>query len=170
MLNVYHEPIDVHRILELQQTQYQNGLYFEEEIPASGQVDGSVNVTSLGHYMLLGITGSFTTLIDDGQGAPVDNGVNPIFFQLVDGSNQRTLFDDFAAAPLILSPGRVKGTLAPVTAADRSGQLYLEFPWCYTFPMNSQILVKVKNESDWPNTLRLFFHGIRIFPRNRQNQ
>ena len=168
MLNPYHEPIDIGRIIELQNHQYQNALYLEQTVPAGSQVDASLNITALGHFMLLSMTGDFTTLEDDGQGAAEDTGVNNLLMQLVDGSNQRTLFDDFVPVDMFLSPGRRKSLAGAISADNRSDLLYLEYGWIYTFPKNSNIICRIRNAADWENTLRIQFKGIRIFPAARQ--
>jgi len=163
MLNPYHTAIDAPKVLQLQQTQYQEAIPLEQEIDAATQVDAAVQITSLGHFMLLSMTGSYTTKID-GQ-PPTDDGICQIFIQLLDGSNQRPLFDDFVAANLFLSPGRVQQLSGQGNPSD---QLYLEYPFVYTFPLNSQILVRIRNTSDYSNIVRIMFKGIRIFAPNRQ--
>lgn len=164
MLNPYHNAIDVPKVLALQNRQYQEAIPLEEEIPAAGQVDAAVQVTSVGHFMLMSMTGSFTTKVLDEQD-PADDGICRIFIQLLDGSNQRPLFDDYIAANLFLSPGRVR---AAAGLGDASDQLYLEYPFVYTFPINGQILVRIRNTSDFANVVRIMFKGIRIFAANRQ--
>ena len=115
MINPYHSKIDIESILQLQNSQYQNAIYTEITVPANDQVDQSVNISSLGHFMLLTITGAYSTKNDD-QGSPVDNGINGLSLQLVDGQSQRDLFEDFVPAPIFLSPGRIK-TL-PASGSD----------------------------------------------------
>lgn len=166
MLNPYHEPIDISTIIDLQNHQYQNALFLEETVAPNSNVDAAVNVTALGHFMLLSMTGDYTTKIADSP--VVDDGIPHLFVQLVDGSNQRTLFDNFIPANLFLSPGRVKSVAGAISADNRSDQLFLEYPFIYTFPLNSQILVRIQNNSDYENTLRIMFKGIRIFPASRQ--
>jgi len=168
MLNPYHEPIDISQIIDLQQHQYQNVLYLEEEVAADTQVDATVNITALGHFMLLSMTGSYTTKAFDDPDV-IDNGLCPFTVQLVDGSNQRTLFDDFVPANLFLSPGREKILAGAISADNRSDPLYLEFPFIYTFPLNSQIVVRIRNSANYANILKIEFKGIRVFPRNRQS-
>lgn len=164
MLNPYHTAINVPKVLEIQNRQYQEALPLEQEIAANTQVDAAVQVTSIGNFMLMSMTGSYTTKVLDDQD-PADDGICRIFIQLLDGSNQRPLFDDFIAANLFLSPGRVR---AAAGLGDASDQLYLEYPFVYTFPINGQILVRIRNTSDFANTVRMMFKGIRIFASNRQ--
>jgi hypothetical protein len=164
MLNPYHTAINVPKVLEIQNRQYQNAMPLEQEVPANDQIDASVQVTSSGNFMLMSMTGSYTTKYLDGQDV-ADDGICRIFIQLLDGSNQRPLFDDFIAANLFLSPGRVR---AVAGLGDASDQLYLEFPFVYTFPVNGAILVRIRNTSDYANVVRIMFKGIRIFAANRQ--
>ena len=167
MLNPYHEKIDISRIIELQNYQYQNALYLEEEIPAASQRDAAVNITSIGHFMLLSITGSYTTKIADTPAT--DDNINHLFVQLVDGANHRELFDDYIPANLFLSPGREKVIAGAPADVPVSSPLYLEYPFIYTFPLNGQILVRIRNDSDYANRLRIMFKGIRIFNIQRQD-
>jgi len=164
MLNPYHQAIDIKAILAIQNHQYQETLYLEQQIDAATQVDAAIQVTSLGHFMLLSMTGSYTTRVDDGEQAATDNGINQIFIQLLDGSNQRPLFNDYVAANLFLSPGRIQSIPA---LGNASNQLFLEYPFIYTFPMNGQILCRIRNTADWTNTVKIMFKGIRIFASNR---
>lgn len=163
MLNPYHTAIDVSKVLEIQNRQYQEAIPLEQEVAANTQVDAAVQITSLGHFMLLSMTGSFTTKVADD---PVtDDGICRIFIQLLDGSNQRPLFDDFVAANLFLSPGRVQALAGVGNASD---QLYLEYPFVFTFPINGSILVRIRNTADYANIVRIMFKGIRIYAANRQ--
>ncbi len=164
MLYPYHQAIDIRAILAIQNHQYQETLYLEQSIEQATQIDAAIQVTSLGHFMLLSMTGSYTTLVDDGQGGVTDDGINQIFIQLLDGSNQRPLFNDFVAANLFLSPGRAQGVAGVGNASD---QLYLEYPFIYTFPMNGQILCRIRNTADTTNKVKIMFKGIRIFASNR---
>ncbi len=167
MLNPYHDALDIKHILDLQNVQYQNALYLEEEVPATSQRDAAVQISSLGHFMLLSMTGAFSTMYLDDQ-TPADDGRCQVFIQLLDGSNQRPLFEDFVWAGLFLSPGRFKAL--PGAVGAQSDQLYLEYPFIYTFPNNGQITVKIRNESDKHNIVRIMFKGIRIFPKQRNQQ
>lgn len=163
MINPYHTAIDVSEVLRIQNRQYQEAIPLEQEIEANTQIDAAVQITSLGHFMLMSMTGSFTTKVADD---PVtDDGICRIFIQLLDGSNQRPLFDDFAAANLFLSPGRAQALAGVGNASD---QLYLEYPFVFTFPINGSILVRIRNTSDYKNVVRILFKGIRIYAANRQ--
>lgn len=163
MQNPYYQQIDIVEVRRLQKLQYQDAIPMEQSIAANSQTDIAVNITSVGHFMMLSMTGEYTTLSLD-QETPADDGINYLFIQLVDGSNQRVLFDDFIPASLFLSPGRYKS----LAVGSDSNPLRLEFPFVYTFDLNSQITVRVRNSSDAANNLRMMFKGIRILAKNRQ--
>jgi hypothetical protein len=160
MLNPYHSKIDIRNVLALQEFQHQQTLYLAQPIEASAQIDAAVDITSLGHFMLLSWTGAYSTLSDE----ETDDGVNHLFIQLVDGSNGRELFDDFVAANILLSPGRMQ-VLAG--SGDPSEPLFLEYPFVYTFPLNSRIIVRIRNDIAAAQILKIAFKGIRIFPKSR---
>jgi hypothetical protein len=162
MLNPYHGRIDIRNILQLQDTQYQSALYLEELVPASSQLDAAVQISSLGEFMLLGITGGYSTL----DAEDTDDGINRIYIQLIDGTNNQSLFESFIWSGLFLSPGRFK--LAPGAVGAASNQLYLQFPWVYTFPNQGQITVRIRNDAPYVNKVRLMFTGIRIKSQSRQ--
>jgi hypothetical protein len=163
MLNPYHEKIDIREILMLQNHQYQQILYFENEIPADTTLEGSVNVTGLGHFMLLSFTGDYTTKVND-EGEADDDGICDLSMQLIDGSSNRTLFDNLIPLNILLSPGRRQ--IIP-GVGEYSNQLYLEFGFVYTFSMNGSIQVRIQNNADFANIVRIAFKGIRIFPETR---
>lgn len=138
-------------------------LYLEQEIPAASQIDAQVNITSLGHFMLLTMTGDYTTK----TAAGADDGICQIYSQLLDGANQRTLFENFVPVNLFLSPGRSR-SIAGV--GDASNQLYLELPFVYTFQQNSSIVMRLKNAAPFANTVRIAFKGVRVFDLARQSE
>jgi len=162
MINPYHEKIDIQQIINLQSVQHQTTLYMENEIPAQSNIDMAINITSLGHFMNLFITGDFTTKIEDD---PVtDDGICQIYLQLFDGTNSRELFTEPVPANLILSPGRSQ-IISGV--GDASEPLRIFFPFVYTFPMNGQIIMRAYNNADYVNRVRITYTGIRIFPDSR---
>lgn len=165
MINPYHERIDIDGVLRLQASQHQQTLPLEREVDAATQIDAVINVTSLGHFMLLFFTGDYTTKYLDGEVAG-DDGICHTWIQLIDGSNMRELFSEPVPCNLILSPGRRQ---ILVGAGEPSQPLYMVYPFVYTFPLNSQIIVRIRNDSDYSNIVRMAFTGIRIFPQSRQN-
>jgi len=163
MINPYHSRIDMKKVLENQAYQYQTTLYLEREVPANSSIDAALEITSLGHFMLLFMTGDFTTKIDDEQDP--DDGICRQYLQLIDGSNSRPLFTEPIPANIILSPGRSR---AIAGAGDASEPLRTFYPFIYTFPLNGQLIMRIQNSADFLNRVRIAFTGIRIFGDNRQ--
>lgn len=155
MLNPYHEKIPLAQVLELQRSQYEQILHIEKEVPANSQTDAALNLTGQGAFMLLSFTGSYTTK----TAVDADDGINHLYAQLVDGANKWELFDSFVPLNLIFSPGRVR---AVAGLGDASQPLRLEYPFIYTFPYNSQIIWKIRNDAAFANTFRVAMKGIRI--------
>ena len=164
MINPYQQEIEIEKLLALQNLQYQASIFTQIEVPAGQQINQAVNISSVGHFWCQTITGSYTTNID-GDPDPLDDGICRQSVQLIDGNNTRELFEDFIPANLFLSPGRIQGISG--VGAD-SEPLRREFVFSYVFLANGQIIVKVKNDSDYTNTTRIHFKGIRIFMKSRQ--
>lgn len=163
MLNPYHQKIAVRDILQLQQFQNQETLFGQITVPANSVIDGAVSITSYGHFMLLYMTGDYTTKV----AGPLDDGICRVAMQLIDGINSRNLFSDPVPCDMILSPGR-RQILPGVGAASQ--ELRILFPFVYTFQMSGRIIVRVRNDSDFENIVRIAFTGIRIFPDARQTE
>lgn len=167
MFNLFADEIDPSRILRLQNLQYSEKLLLTDTVPAGGQQMGQVNISSLGDFFCLYMTGHFTTLASPAA-AIVDTGVNYLRGKMIDASNQRPLFNDYVPLDLFLSPGRVKSALSTTVLTDpASNQLFYPQPFQYQFTVNSQILFDVKNDSDEANTYEIVFHGVR-FPANQR--
>lgn len=161
--------INPKRAFSIQNQQYQNKLVLEDTVPANQTKLGKVNVTSLGEFYCVFITGEFTTLFFDDPDI-IDNGVNYLRGQLKDGANNRTLFNDYAPLSLFLSPGRVRhGTATNVLTSSPSGFVFYPHPFEYLFPINGDILFDVKNSSNTINYYTLLFHGWYILPRAPRN-
>lgn len=163
MLNPYHSRIAVRDILQLQQYQNQESLFGSVTVPAESVVDAAVNITSYGHFMLLYMTGDYTTKV----AGPLDDGICRVSVQLIDGINNRNLFSDPIPADLFLSPGR-RQILPGVGAASQ--ELRILYPFVYTFQMSGRIIFRVRNDADYENIVRIMFTGIRIFPEARQTE
>ena len=158
----YIQRIDIQNVINIQGDQHQTLIPLEGEIEAQSNVDLSVNVTSLGHFMMLFMSGDYTTKIADD---PVtDDGICQIYCQLFDGTNGKELFTAPTPANLILSPGRVQALSG---IGDASQPLRVFYPFIYTFPMNGQIIIRVFNNADYVNLVRFQFTGIRIYPTSR---
>lgn len=162
--------INPKRAFDIQNQQYQNKLILEDIVPGDQTKLGKVNVTSLGNFYCIFITGEFTTLKEIDQEI-IDTDVNYLRGQLKDGANNRTLFNDYAPLSLWLSPGRVRHDSAVnlLTTAQPSGRLFYPHPFEYLFPINGDILHDVKSTSNIDNYYTLLFHGWYILPRAPRN-
>lgn len=161
-MNVFKEKINIEQLLNIQQGQYQEKLLLEGTIGADTSLLTRVNISSLGSFICLFMTGSFTTLTNDG-GDIKDNGVVSLSAKMSDGSNQRSLFNDFIPLDLFLSPGRSKSALSTtvLTTDDQSNSLFYPQPFQYIFRRTSEILFDVKNTANTENSFKISFHGIR---------
>lgn len=148
---------------------------FPEKILLSGRVGAEteerflVNISPLGDFLCLYITGNYSTLIKYGDNI-VDNGVCYLRGLLIDGTGARKLFNDFIPFDLFLSPGRVKSQDADnngmiimgYDAAEPSSQLFYPLEFQHMFDRGSSIIIDVKNDSNIENTFNICFHGIRL--------
>lgn len=162
MLNPYFEKIDIDRVMELQNTQFQQLLYAERSVPPNSQIDHAKNITAEGHFLLLSINIGFSTLVLDDQ-ETIDDGRNHLFMQLVDLTHHKELFDDFVDLSLIGSPGRLRFPITGAGTPADSQPVRIEFPFVYMFPVNSVIGMRTRNDSDAANKLQVTFKGIRIY-------
>lgn len=165
MLNIFSKIIDPAKILQLQNVQYTEKIVVEGEIPASGLDMFQVQITSLGNFYSLFITGKFTTLyetVDNGSHVK-DGGYSYLRARILDGINSKPLFNDFIPLDLFLSPGRSKSPLSGDFATDIiSNNLFYPLPFQYMFAASSSIQVEVKNDSNYKNKFYIVFHGIRF--------
>lgn len=153
----------------LKRMQYPEKLLLSDTVVAGEQQRGIVNISHIGDFICLFITGSFTTLCTSGE-TIVDNGVCSLRGQLIDGTGNRKLFNDFIPLDLFLSPGRVKSTTAANVLgdsgtnlrADASQQLFYPSEFQHLFDQNSTIIFDCKNDSDADNTYNICFHGYRL--------
>lgn len=161
MINLFAKVIIPEHIEELQNLQYSEKLLLEDTVPASSSKLGKVNISSLGHFYNVYITGHFETL-KDVEGI-TDDGVDHLRGKIVDGSNQRPLFNDYVPLDLFLTPGRVKSSLSTGVATDPvSNSLFYPQVFQYMFTVNSEILFDVKNDSNTAVSYAILFHGIRL--------
>lgn len=167
MLNPYFERIDIDRVMELQDGQFQQLLYAERSVPANSQIDHAKNITAEGHFLLLSINIGYTTLVDDGEGNSIDDGTNHLFMQLVDLTHRKELWDDFVDLALVGSPGRLRVPITGAGTPENSEPVRIEFPFVYMFPVNSVIGMRVRNDADFANTIKVSFKGVRIYTSMR---
>jgi hypothetical protein len=153
----------------IKRSQYPEKLLLSGTIPAGKQLRNITNISHLGDFLCIYITGSYTTLVLD-EGDIIDNGVCSLRGQLYDGTGNRQLFNDFIPFDLILSPGRIKDGAAlnvfedygTVVRADPSQQVFYPMEFQHLFDVNSTIFIDVKNDSDADNSFNICFHGIRL--------
>jgi hypothetical protein len=148
-------------VAQLKKDQFYNDLHWEPYsriIPkqADGGIDEEIEIKSDFHFKVEYITGNFTTLIDDGQGAALDDGTNHITLRVLDNSTELKLFRNPVALDLFLSPGRV---LSSGIAGDPSGHLIYPIPFVHIFGAKGGIQLELRNNSDWENTVNLLFMG-----------
>jgi len=164
---------------DLQRKQYSEKIPLSGSVPAgSGVYLLKTNVSNLGHFKCLRITGRYETLYSTagtltGQTAQeiVDDGICHVRASLQDGAGQRIMFSDYVPLDLFLSPGRMRSTTAVnnlidvagyANRADAAPQLFYPDEFSYTFQANSDILLYCKNDSNYAISIDLCFHGIRL--------
>lgn len=158
----FSQAINPEKVFALQNQQYSERLLLADTVPANSTKLGKVNVSNLGHFFCMFVTGSYTTLYDN-AGNPGDNGVVSLSGQLIDGAGQRKLFNDHIPLNLWLSPGRRKDLSSAGVLTDPVGNnLFYPIELEYLFTANSDILLEVVNNSDNDNEYEICFHGIRI--------
>jgi len=165
MINLFAKVIIPEHIEELQNLQYSEKLLLEDVVPAGGQKLGKVNISSLGHFYNVYITGHFETLVDiiDPPNSVHDDGVDHLRGKLVDGSNQRQLFNDYVPLDLFCTPGRIKSATSTSVLTDPpANSLFYPQVFQYMFTVNSEIIFDVKNDSNVDIRYALLFHGIRL--------
>jgi len=180
-VRIFQQRIDPASLHTLQNRQYSEKLIISNTAKAAVETQGKTSVSNLGHFLCQYITGHFETLRDvtDSLLGPIviDDGVNHLRGQLIDGTGMRRLFQDYIPLDLILSPGRKKsndaanvltqykdsGTAAVLAEqADKGEALFFPHEFEYLFSANSDILLNVKNDSDVDIDFEVVFHGIRI--------
>ncbi len=170
MLNIFAKEINPDRILKLQNLQYQEKLILADSVPAGSQKMGTLNISSLGHFYCLYMTATFSTLVLSG-GNPVDNGIVYLRGKMIDGSNQRPLYNDYIPMDLWSTPGRARNINSTSLATDAVGNnLFYPQPFQYMFTVNSEIMFDVKNDSDAINYYNIVFHGVRFPVARRINK
>lgn len=154
--------LDPVSMFALQNKQYQERILMEDTLTAGQTKQASVDISNLGHFLSLSVTGTFTTLYNNG--AIVDTGVNYLFGQLSDGGGNRILFNDKIPLPLFLSPGRRRdATSTTLLTTDPVGNsLFYPLELQYLWTSNTKILFDVYNASNTPNYFEVCFFGIRL--------
>ena len=169
MIRVFNK-IQAEKLFTSQRSQYSEVIRLSGTCAANAGVLARAAVSNLGHFLCLKITGSFSTLQLIAGPAIVDDGIDHLRGQLIDGAGQRKLFSDFIPFSLFLSPGRRRdataaNAFAPAGAtptSNASESLFYPVEFEYLFSANSEILLDVRNDSAQQNTFDIAFHGIRV--------
>jgi len=180
MIRVFNKLLNGNTLFPIQNAQYMERIPMSGTVPAgSGGTQFKTNVSSLGHFLCQYITGNFQTLAAVTVGGVtkiIDDGINHLRGQLIDGNGQRLLFSDFVPFDLFLSPGRcrssvaVNNLLAVATFADKAdnaASLFYPMDEEYLFSANADILLIVKNDSNADIDFNMLFSGIRIKTVNK---
>jgi hypothetical protein len=159
--------LDVSKVLGSQNLQYTESLLMSDIVPAGQSKPGKISISNLGHFYCYRITGSFETLqLDNGGATVVDTGISFLRGQLIDGSKQRALFNDYIPLDLFLSPGRVKSSSVSILGSGEPGNsLFYPIELNYLFTINSDIIMNMKNDSDVDLKYNIMFHGLRILQK-----
>lgn len=171
---LFNKIIEAARLFGMQNKQYTERIPLSGTVPANGNIPFKANVSNLGHFLCLFITGHYETLASITVGGVtkiVDDGICHLRMQMEDGgTGQRLLFTDYAPMDLFLSPGRIRSSTAVnnlldvatfANKADNAPQLFNATEQTYLFTANSDIIVRVKNDSNTPINFDLLFYGIR---------
>lgn len=171
MIRVFNK-LSAEKLFSAQRSQYSETLVMSGIVPANAGFLARTDVSNLGHFLCLKITGSFSTLRIDPLAPPaiIDDGIDHLRGQLRDGAGQRNLFNDFIPLSILLSPGRRRdvtalNAVAPTATAALAGigfSLFYPGELEYLFSANSQILMDMRNDSDTPNRFDIAYHGVRI--------
>jgi hypothetical protein len=158
----FSQAIDPAKVFEIQNQQYSERLLMSGSVPAGQTALGKVNVSNLGHFFSMFVTGTFTTLAMPAA-ALVDTGVSYLSGQLIDGAGQRKLFNDRIPLSLWLSPGRRRDATSTTVLTDPIGNnLFYPIELEYLFTANADIMIEFYNSSNQTNYYEICFHGIRI--------
>jgi hypothetical protein len=181
-LTVLNKQLNADSLLKLQVTQYSEKLLLAGSVPAKSSIIAKTTVSNLGHFLCKFLTGKYTTLqqiTDATKGVLIiDDGIQHLRAQLIDGAGQKKLFSDYIPLDLFLSPGRGKANAAnayldvldssvtpvrEIALAAAPGQtLFYPQEYEYLFSANSEILLDIKNDSDAANDFEIVLSGIRI--------
>jgi hypothetical protein len=181
-LHVLSKAFNADILLGVQIRQYSEKLLLAATVPAQSSITAKTTVSNLGHFLCLLLTGKYTTLqkiTDPTIGVlTIDDGIQHLRAQLIDGAGQKKLFSDYIPLDLFLSPGRGKAnasnayldvldtSVSPareVALAAAPGQtLFFPQEFEYLFSANSEILLDIKNDSLADNFFEIALSGYRI--------
>jgi len=176
---LFNKIIEAAKIFSSQNRQYTERIPLSGTVPANTVLPFKANVSNLGHFLCLYMTGRYETLVSivvGGVTKIVDDGICHLRLSMEDGgTGQRLLFTDFAPMDLIFSPGRIRSANATnnlldvatfSNQANNAPQLYQPTEENYLFTANSDIICRVKNDSNTPINFDILFYGIRVKSTN----
>jgi hypothetical protein len=157
MFDLFQKVLNPEKILDIQRLQYSEKILITDHVAAKKEQTVTEQISARGHFMSLFITGHYTT---KSTLEAVDNGVNHLSGKLIDGSNQRPLFNNYIPFDILFSPGRVK--ILPLALDPVSRPLFYPHPFQYCFAVNGSIIFRVRNNSAFANIYAVCFYGIRF--------
>ena len=179
-MNLFHDTLDVEKILRLRSSQYIQPLYVEDTVPAGQTKVTPLPLSTIGAFLVLAFTGFFTSLRIKSVCAATlqDLGICPLRMKIQAGASNLEMFGDFVPMDLLLSPGRQRVnpadpaliinsyTLADADQGPVPNSLFYPMSYQYPFRANDVISVSVKNDFDasaggWINRWGICFFGIR---------
>lgn len=103
---------------------------------------------------------SYTTL-EDSESGDVDDGVNHLSCQFMDGANQLALSNDFVGLATIAAPGRQR---APGVSGDPSNALAIDggIPWPHLYLSTGSVKMDMRNDADTVNSFEAVYNGYLI--------
>jgi len=173
-IRIFAQALNARKMFDLQRVQYSEKLLMSGTVPGSATGAATLlartAVSNLGHFLCMYITGHFSCRRTVGAEI-IDDAINHLRGQLIDGAGQKKLFNDRVPLDLWVSPGRERDatTLNAVTASPAAVPvspppypLFYPMEFEYLFAANSDILCDLANDSDLSIDFELCFHGIRI--------
>jgi len=180
MIRVLAKKINSGATFAMQNSQYSDKILLSDTVPALSSHLGKASVSNLGDFLCQHVTGHFETLdllTGTSTTHTVDDEINHLRGQLMDGAGNRKLFNDYIPLDLILSPGRMRSVnavntyavvndgAAQAAIANAAPSLFYPFEFEYLFSRNTDILFDVKNDSRNAINYEIVFHGIRVLGR-----
>jgi hypothetical protein len=173
IIRALSKKLDIKATFALQNSQYSEKLLLSDTVPANSEKLGKIGVSTLGNFLCQFITGHYQSLLLVDTSHVVDDGISHLRGQLIDGTGNRRLFNDYIPLDLFLSPGRTKTAAAENTLTNYAGSsatliaassnsLFYPIEFEYLFAVNTDILFSVKNDSNEAMSYDIVFHGVRV--------
>jgi len=176
-IRIFASALNASKMFDLQRSQYSEKLLMSGTVPGSATGAATTMartaVSNLGHFLCQYVTGHFSCRRTI-AGEIIDDAINHLRGQLIDGAGQKKLFNDRIPLDLWLSPGRERDATTLNAVADSAGgvpvspppyPLFYPHEFEYLFSANSDILLDLANDSDLDIDFEITFHGIRILSK-----